>query len=228
MNVLVLEPDYWRYLGILQILESDDSINLLGERDHTRVLAMTNRQKHLAPHVLIVSHSLTIDYKLDIIQHLRRLFPAAHILVAGYEQALESIARILAAGAKGYFLLSSEPSKLLLALNVVREGHIWAPRDAVALMSAQKNEHDGDGRSHRAADLISAVDLSIMKLLQKGLGNKQMASSLDVAEVTVKSHLTKLYKRFGVRTRLELLAYAITHRLIASDQVSRPRRQRSA
>ena len=225
MQVLLLEPDYWRYLGIVRILEADASIVLLGERDCDKMLGMQSAPPHCNPDVIILSHSLTIHYQLAIVAHLQSLFTAAKILVVGYDETLDTIARVLRAGAKGYFLLTSETSKLSLALRVVKEGHIWAPRDADALMAAQV---ESDTRGHvarTAAEWISSQDVAILKLLQKGLGNKQMAHDLDVAEVTIKTHLSKLYRKFGVRTRLELLAYAITHHLIPRTHTPRVARR---
>ena len=218
MRVLLLEPDYWRSLGILQILESDPSLSVVGERDHKKILALRSAPPDLSPDIVILSHSLTIDYQLSVIQQLRRLFLNAQILVEGYDETLDAIANVLRAGAKGYFHLSSEPAKLLQALRIVEEGRIWAPREAVVLMVTRSSEQSTDSRAASASDLITANDVSILKLLQQGLSNKEIAQSLGVAEVTIKAHLTKLYRKFGLHTRLELLAYAMSHHLIAEKR----------
>jgi DNA-binding NarL/FixJ family response regulator len=222
VRVLLLEPDYWRYLGIFQILKTDPSISLLGEKDHHKILAMRSAPAELNPDVVIVSHSLTLDYQVTILHHLHTLFPDAQLLVEGYDEALDVIASVLRAGAKGYFQLSSEPSKLLQALGIVEKGHIWAPREALILLVNQPPKESTN--SSTAADLLTPAEVSILKLLHQGFGNKDIAQSLGVAEVTIKAHLTKLYKKFGVRTRLELLAYAMTHRLIAGAGAQPPPR----
>ena len=215
MKVLLLEPDHWRSLGILQILRSNASIVVSEEGDHKKILSMRSAPPALDPDVVIVSHSLTFDYQLSVLQHIRRLFPKAQILVAGYDERLDAIADVLRAGGKGYFHLSSEPAKLLQALAVVEKGQIWAPREAVALLLHAFSDESIDRPVASASELITAYDTGILKLLQEGLSNKEIAQSLGVAEVTIKSHLTKLYRKFRVHTRLELLAYALTHHLIA-------------
>jgi len=213
LRVLLLEPDYWRCLGILQILESDSSISVVGERDHKKILALRSAPPDLSPDIVILSHSLTLDYQLSVIQQLRRLFLNAQILVEGYDETLDAIADVLRAGAKGYFHLSSHPSNLVRALQIVQAGRIWAPREAVVLMVSRFSEEDVPS----ASGLITPHELSLLKLLQQGLSNKEIAQSLGVAEVTIKAHLTKLYRRFSVHTRLELLAYAMNHHLIAGS-----------
>lgn len=224
MRVLLLEPDYWRYLGILQILKSDSSLTLLGEIDHKKLLAMRSAPPELHPDIVIVSHSLTLDYQVSILQHLCHLFPEAQLLVAGYDQTLDAIANVLRAGAKGYFHLSSEPRTLLKALEVVEQGRIWAPREAVVLMVSRSSEESVEKANASASDLITLYEVSLLKLLQQGLNNKDIARALGVAEVTIKTHLTKLYRKFGVHTRLELLAYAINHHLIAGSYARTPPR----
>lgn len=215
MKVLVLEPDYWRSLGILQVLRTEDSITVLAERDHRKVLAMRSAPAGLDPHVVIVSHSLTFDYQLSVLHHLQQIFPSARILVEGYDDTLDAVANVLRAGAKGYFQLSGDPSKLLLALAVVEQGRIWAPREAMALLISQFADDGAVQPAASASALLTTYEAGILKLLQRGLSNKEIAESLGVAEVTIKAHLTKLYRKFGVRTRLELLAYAMNHHLIA-------------
>lgn len=206
MQVLLLEPDQWRSLGLLQALRSDPEIRFLGTDDPIRILALNSRPADLRPDVVIISHSLLIDFHLTIIEHLRTLFPNAKVLVTGYERNLNSIAEILHAGTTGYFLLTSDPPNLLKALRVVKSGQIWAPRDAVALMGADDFP--------TAPELLTPTELAILEFLEEGLSNKDIARKLDIAPVTVKAHLTRLYRRFGLKTRLELLAYAMTHHLV--------------
>jgi DNA-binding NarL/FixJ family response regulator len=210
VQVLLLEPDRWRYLGLLQVLKSEPDIRLLGTEDPVAILSLKESPSDLKPDVVIISYSLLLDFRLSILEHLRKLFPNSNLLVDGYERTLDSIAEILRAGAKGYFLLTSEPPNLLKALSIVGHGHIWAPRDAVALLAT--------GQKKAAAELVPPTEMAILRFLEQGLSNKEIARRLAVAPVTIKSHLTKLYRRFEVKTRLELLAYAMAHGLIASGR----------
>ena len=205
MQVLLLELDRWRYLGLLQVLRSDPEIRFLGTDDPIKILALKSPPADLRPDVVIVSHSLLVHFRLSIIGHLKTVFPNANLLATGYERSLNSIAEILRAGTTGYFLLTSDPPNLLKALRVVKSGQIWAPRDAVALMGADDFQ--------TVAELVTPTELAILEFLEEGLSNKDIARKLDLAPVTVKAHLTRLYRRFGIKTRLELLAYAITHHL---------------
>lgn len=213
MQVLLLDSDRWRYLGISRVLEKHTDITLLGEADYTRILSLTSPPPHLRPDVVIVAHALTLSQDLDVLAHLQRIFPEAQLLVDGYDDTLDGIAEVLRAGAKGYFQLSSDPSHLVKALEIVRRGYIWAPRAVVSLLVGEGSS--GGSRSREPE--VTPQELAILKLLQQGLRNKEIGRTLGIAEVTVKTHLTRLYRRFGVRTRLELLTYALNHRILADD-----------
>jgi len=203
VQVLLLEPDRWRYLGLAQVLKSEGGIRFLGVEDHHKILTLIDSPPGPTPDVVIVSHSMLLELRLISLDRLQKLFPSSNFLIYGYELGFDRIAEFLRAGAKGYFLLSSEPSNLIKALSVVARGEIWAPRDAVALVARGA-----------PAEPMTAVEIAILNLLEDGLSNKEIAQRLGIAAVTVKSHLTKLYRRFRVRTRLELLAYAMTHHLL--------------
>jgi DNA-binding NarL/FixJ family response regulator len=211
VQVLLLEPDRWRFLGLSQVLRSDPDIRLLGTEDAARIISLRAPPVDLKPDVLIVSHSLVVDSGLTVLTHLHNLFPGKRLLLQGYDQNLPTIAALLKAGADGYFLLTADTPALLKAVRAVGDGEIWAPRGAVALMSSSTVE----------PQLLSPPEVAVLRLLETGLSNKEIARRLQVAPVTVKAHLTKLYRRFGVKTRLELLAYAVSHRLFSPRHLFR-------
>ncbi len=184
----------------------------MGERDYNRILAFPKPSPDFDPDIVLLSHILLLDFELLLLPRIKSLFPNARILVYGYDGKIETIAQVLAAGATGYFLLTSPPVELMKACTVVYKGLIWAPRDAVAFMSHAKAPSKDKTLSSKG--IITAHELTLLQMLQEGLTNKEIANKLGVAEITIKSHLAKLYRRFKVRSRLQLLSYAIRNNLV--------------
>jgi len=213
--VLVLEPDLWRHLGFVHVLRNDPRIKLLEGVDYNKIIALKNSPADLHPTVVMLSHSLLADFKLSLVANIKDLFPEANILVHGYEANIDKVAEILIAGAKGYFLLSSQPENLLESLKFVGKGLIWGPPEAIARSLGRLIDLKDTKPVATGADLISPRERTLVNLLAKGLSNKEIAHKLGVAEVTVKFHLAKLYKKFNVQSRLQLLTYAIDHGLIS-------------
>lgn len=214
--VLVLEPDRWRYLGFAHVLKRDPQIKLLEGVDYHRIIALRTIPADLNPTVVMLSHTLLADFKLSLIAKIKDLFPGAHVLVHGYETNVEKVAEILIAGAKGYFLLSGRPENLLESLKFVGKGLIWGPPEAISRSLGRLISLKDTKSLAARSDVMSPRERALVDLLAKGLTNKEIANKVGVAEVTVKFHLAKLYKRFRVQTRLQLLTYAIEHGLISA------------
>ena len=74
------------------------------------------------------------------------------------------------------------------------------PSEAVASMAGQVRS------GAVATDGLNELEQALLRMLAQGMTNKEMAAELGLAEITVKSRLARLYRRFGVRTRTQLLS----------------------
>ena len=138
--------------------------------------------------VAIVDSSATGDV-LEVLSAFRRLRPLLCVIVLGQETDPEHIERIIGAGAKGYLSHSANEAEVRMAISVVLDGSVWAPRKVLArLLGATRHE-------------TAAV-------LQFG-GPSQIAAALGVDEGTVKAHMGRLMRKAGVDNRTALSMRAI-------------------
>jgi len=214
MPVLLLEPDAWRFRGMTTVLEESGQISVIGENDFARILTLETRPDGYDPRVCLLAHRLIIEYGLAVIAHLNDLFAGMGILVHGEHDSLEVAAEVLAAGAKGFFDLSAPIGYLPTAVKVVSQGKMWGPREAVAMMAQRVAERSSTEERSGVGRILSEDDLLLLRYLHDGLSNKEMASHLHVAEVTIKTRMGRLYRKFGVNTRVQLLAAAIRERYV--------------
>jgi DNA-binding NarL/FixJ family response regulator len=212
--VLVLEPDPWRKLGFVHLLQGVSDVNFLDEGDYRRIIALRTAPAELHPNVIMISDKLLVEFDLALLPKIIELFPEAHALVHGYERNSDRVAEILISGAKGYFALSGNPEQLTECLRLVSRGLIWGPPEAIARSLGRLISLKDTKPITTRADLMSPRERTLVVLLGQGLSNKEIANKLEIAEVTVKFHLAKLYNRFHVQSRLQLLAYAIDRGLI--------------
>lgn len=202
MRVLVLDNDRWREMGIARVLDRAPGLTPVLERD----LGDQTWSKSLASVILVSEGSARTDIRRSL-GSLRRKFPHAKILVHGELEDPAAIADFLAQGADGYFALSLGEEKLIKAIRVVSRGSVWLPNRAVTSIVQQL-------RSGDVAVALAASDQALLRMLADGLTNKEMAAAFGIAEITVKTRLSRLYRRFGVHTRVQLLSYAMRHGLI--------------
>lgn len=215
INALVLEPDPWRFRGLCSVLKDSGKVEIIGEADYAKVLALTTPRRRVMPEVVLIAHRLILEYGVSQVPYLRDLFPDCAVLVHGEIENLNVTAQLLAVGARGYFVLSAPPGYLATAVKVVSSGQVWGPREAVTLFA----DLAAAGKvpalaSQKRQEKLSREEMELLQLLNEGLKNREIAQRLQLAEATVKARLTRLYKQFGVRTRLQLHSRAISQGLI--------------
>jgi DNA-binding NarL/FixJ family response regulator len=110
----------------------------------------------------------------------------------------------LNAGAVGYLLKDCEPSDLLAAVRSASAGHVpLDPRVAGVLLP--------DSMANRPEDAMSPRELEVLRLVAKGLANKQIGRRLGISERTVKAHLGRVFRQLGVADRTSAALWAHDH-----------------
>jgi DNA-binding NarL/FixJ family response regulator len=196
MRVLVLDSDSWREMGIARALDRAADVTPVLERD----LGDQTWSKSLASVILLSEGAARSDTRRSL-SVVRRKFPHAKILVHGDQSDPSVIADFVAQGADGYFALSLGEENLIKAIRVVARGSVWLPEKAISTLVQRVRR---SGRS----DALGSSDHALLRMLNDGLTNKEMAAQIGVAEITVKTRLARLYRRCGVRSRVQLLAFA--------------------
>jgi DNA-binding NarL/FixJ family response regulator len=127
----------------------------------------------------------------------------------------ESAARAIRGGASGFVLKDADPEFLLAAIRTVHAGN------SVIAASATKEllEHFGPGEPPRsrpeAFGLLTAREREIFLLAARGLSNAEIAGSEFLSEATVKTHVSRILAKLGLRDRVQLVVFAFEHRLVA-------------
>lgn len=119
------------------------------------------------------------------------------------------------AGASGYLLKSAEPEFLLAAIRTVYSGYsVIAPGSIHDLFQHAARTFPGAGPDLSVLEVLSPRERDVFLLASKGLGNSEIAGSLFISEATVKTHLRSVLDKLGLRTRLQLVAFAQERRLL--------------
>jgi DNA-binding NarL/FixJ family response regulator len=203
MRVLLLKSEHWRDMGLARALDHAPGIVPVLEQD----LGDQTWSKSMATVILVSEGSVRSDAARSL-PAIRRKFPKAKVLVHGEQNDASAIANLLAQGADGYFALSLGEEKLVKAVRTIAHGSVWMPREVMAPIVSQLRS------GSTPADRLSAAENTLLRMLGDGLSNKEMAAQLSIAEITVKTRLARLCRKLGVRTRLQLLSFAVRNDLL--------------
>ncbi|MGH7895399.1 MAG: LuxR C-terminal-related transcriptional regulator, partial [Candidatus Binatia bacterium] len=150
---------------------------------------------------------------LDAIPAVLKINPNTQVLVLTASDEKEEHVRAFRLGAKGVILKDSARQTLMQAIRTVCRGEMWMdPRMSSALVDELSHlGGDGDVVSMRHENGLTERELEIVRLVASGYKNKEVGTSLSISERTVKTHLTNIFQKLGVRDRVGLVMYALKH-----------------
>lgn len=142
----------------------------------------------------------------DGIEAICRAAPNMHLVVISASEAPMDVRRALDAGAQGYIAKTSSSSAMLEAIGQVLSGETYlSPKLEVA------SADGGNGGRDQARNALTPRQRDVLAMLRQGKSNKEIARDLNLAEITVKLHVTAILRALGVenRTQAAILAAKI-------------------
>jgi DNA-binding NarL/FixJ family response regulator len=124
----------------------------------------------------------------------------------------------LRAGASGFLLKNARPEELLEAIRVVAAGEaVVAPRITRRLLDtfASRLPVEG-GEAATALQSLTPREQSVLVQVARGLSNAEIAAALNLAENTVKTHVSRLLMKLGLRDRVQAVVFAYENNLVSS------------
>jgi DNA-binding NarL/FixJ family response regulator len=150
----------------------------------------------------------------DVIQtvtRLRRERPDMKLIVLGEAPDFEYIQAVVGAGARGYLLETTTEAEIRMAMNVVLDGSVWAPRKVLARLLDSTTENGIRGVDEEVK--FTAREKEVLRYLVTGLGNREIGESLGIDEKTVKAHIGRLMRKVRVTNRIGLTLHALDYDL---------------
>jgi DNA-binding NarL/FixJ family response regulator len=163
---------------------------------------------NLKPAVLVVDLALPQFGRVWGLPHIQRLSPSTKTLALTDTPAENEAISALTAGAKGYYARTIDPAQLKKAVEAMQKGEMWIQRRFIPSLVAEivslQREKDCAAEMDRLLDGLTARQRLVADLISVGASNKEIASRLNIAERTVKAHLTETFRNLGVSDRLHL------------------------
>jgi DNA-binding NarL/FixJ family response regulator len=189
--------------GLRKLLESEPEVEIVAEAGGLADAA--NIVDAHRPDLLLLDFAMPQGTALDVLRQLGASAGAVRPVILTASISREQIVEALRLGAVGVLLKSSAAELLFRCIRVVMEGHYWVDRDSAAdlvrAMRLQETQAAGQAQ-------LSQAEWRILERVALGAPNKLIARDLGIAEQTVKNHLSRLYERFDVGNRTELVSRA--------------------
>ena len=201
--------------GLRMLIDSQDDLEVVGEAgDGVEARTMV---RDTAPDVVLMDIRMPAA---DGIQATEWIVAdagdkAPRVLVLTTFDLDENAAKAIRAGASGFVLKDAEPEFLLAAIRTVHAGTaVIAPAATTELFQhfGERAPQPGDPDEHLAD--LSAREREIFLLAARGLSNSEIAKAEFVSEATVKTHISRVLAKLGLRDRVQLVVFAFERRLV--------------
>lgn len=162
---------------------------------------------------LILIDAACTDHIFELLATFRRTRPHLKLIVLGLEDDHGYIQRVIGAGAKGYLTHSAKENEIRLAIDIVQDGSIWAPRKVMARLLESSAPAEVATKASGEIKLTER-EMQVLRLLVAGRPNREIAKALGIDVITVKAHVGRLMRKFGVENRIALSVQAVSQNLI--------------
>jgi DNA-binding NarL/FixJ family response regulator len=208
IKVLLADDQALVRSGFRMILEAREEIEVVGEaEDGFEAIEATRR---LLPDVILMDVRMP---NLDGVEATRRLVARgtdSKILILTTFDLDEYVYEAIRAGASGFLLKDVRPQELVDAIHVVAKGDaLLAPSITRRLLDRFAEQAPGDpAKPPRQLETLTERELEVLKLIARGWSNAELAEKLFLSETTVKTHVSSVLRKLGLRDRVQAVVMA--------------------
>jgi len=203
--------------GFRLILEAEDDLVIIGEASDGEQAVATVRR--LQPDIVLMDIQMPT---VDGIEATRRLTEDATIrarvvILTTFEQD-DYVFSALRAGASGFLLKNAPPEDLVYAVRIVAAGNALLAPAITRRVIEEYSQRPARRRSDAGLDLLTERELEVLRLLATGKSNAELADHLYLGEGTIKTHVSHLLSKLGLRDRVQAVVYAYESCLVEPSE----------
>jgi len=210
IKVMLVEDHSMIREGLKQLLELEKDIKVIAGFPDGR--SAVEQYPKVRPDVVLMDINLPVLNGLEATELIRKTDPQAKIIMLTIHHDREYLLRSLDLGAMGYILKDADSRVLVEAVRSVFNNQTYIqPSMAKELVSEYKRIKSGT--PDRPESFLTKRELEVLRLLTKGMLNKEIAKTLYISEKTVKNHISSIFRKLDVQDRTQAAVYAIRHRI---------------
>jgi two-component system, NarL family, response regulator LiaR len=185
--------------GLRMFLSLDHELEIVGEAvDGKQGIEMARK---LQPDVILMDLLMPVMDGITAIGLLRHELPDIEIVALTSVLEDNAVVGAIRAGAIGYILKDTEAKELIRAIKAAANGQVQlSPKAAAKLVREVRAPESPESLTERETD--------VLRLLAKGMSNKEIALALTLGETTIKSHVSNILSKLGVNSRTQAALYA--------------------
>jgi NarL family two-component system response regulator LiaR len=207
IRILIVDDHPVVRRGLRGFLETYPDLEVVAEAENgTRAVELA---RELVPDVILMDLLLPGMNGVEAIDRITAACPATHIIVLTSYPDDEYLFPAMRAGARGYLLKEVKPEVLVAAVRAAAQGQATLhPSVAARLVKGAAGDSPAE---------LSERELEVLRLIARGMSNREIAGELTLAEGTVKSHVSNILSKLHLAHRTQAALYALKHKVASLD-----------
>jgi DNA-binding NarL/FixJ family response regulator len=214
LRVLVADDHALFRRGLQMVLEAEPDIELVGEASDG--VEAVERSQELMPDVILMDVRMPKRSGIEAASQIKDLLPHVKILMLTISDEEADLYDAIKAGASGYLLKEIPIDEVADAIRSV-----WAGQSRISPSMASKllnefaamSKATGD-RSQIPAPRLTDREMEVLRLVARGMNNRDIAKELYISENTVKNHIRNILEKLHLHSRMEAVVYAVREKLL--------------
>ena len=204
IKVLIADDHGLVRMALRTLLDAETDIEVVGEAESGE-MAVSMAEEY-EPDVILLDLRMPGIGGVEACRQITETTPGSRVLVLTSFDDDEEVFGVLAHGASGYMLKDTRPDAVVQAVRSVADGQsVFDSKIANRVISGpKKNEEEA-----RIRDLLSDRELEVLRLIAKGMSNKEIGRSLWISETTVKTHVSHILRKLGQSDRTQAVLAAV-------------------
>ncbi|HEX9824477.1 MAG TPA: response regulator transcription factor [Actinomycetota bacterium] len=214
LRVMVVDDHALFRRGIQMVLDQEPGLSVVGEA--TDGQQAIERAQELMPDVVLMDVRMPKRSGIEAARRIKEAIPHVKILMLTVSDEEDDLYEAIKAGASGYLLKEIPTEDVAEAVKSV-----WAGQSRISPAMASKLLSEFQAMSKRAdereqvhAPRLTDREMEVLRLVAKGMNNRDIAKELFISENTVKNHVRNILEKLQLHSRMEAVVYAVREKLL--------------
>ena len=192
--------------GIRQLLEFDGTISVVAEANNG--VECMEQLLSVHPDILLLDINMPVMNGIEVLQEIKKKNISVKVTV---HNEVEYLLKAVDIGVDGYIMKDAESAELKNAINCIMQGETYIQPSLVPALNNRLVSRDIDKEKINS---LTKRELEVLIEVANGMFNKEIATSLNISERTVKNHISNIFKKIDVSDRTQAAVFAIKNNLI--------------
>ena len=213
LRILLVDDHVLFRKGVAALLASRQDMQVVGEAgDGLEAIALA---RDTLPDVILMDIGMPKCDGLEATRRIKREMPCAKIVMLTVSDDDQHLFEAIKSGAQGYLLKNLEPYQLYDMLESIWRGEAPLSGAMAAKILEEFTQPDlGSAQESEVRDELTSREIDVLELVAEGKTNKEIASTLVIAENTVKIHLRNILEKLHLQNRIQAAVYAVRQGLL--------------